>query len=225
MKNDRRSQSRIKRLLTRAAIAALALDGGATAHAVSTGESEDVVVSAIDDEEVGEWSSPDHERILAAFARDPRVRVRRAAANRAADLPTPLSREGKRLLRSLTADRDDSVRTVAAQSLATILQRMGGLDRTNLVCKWSTSRQPAQRLAVARVLGMEVDRSRDVLGAELCLEHLVGDSSPEVRRAAAHAAWTRMRREPSSYAPLLASLTADDDPEVAEIARLARIHT
>lgn len=225
MKNDRRSQSRIKRLLTRAAIAALALDGAATAHAVSTSEAEDVVVSAIDDDEVGEWSSPDQERILAAFARDPRVRVRRAAANRAADLPTPLSREGKRLLRNLTGDRDDSVRAVAAQSLATILQRMDGLDRTNLACKWSTSRQPDQRLAVARALAVEVDRTRDVLGAELCIEHLIADPAPDIRRAAAHAAWTRLRHEPTVYAPLLTALLDDPDPTIAEIANLARLHT
>jgi vesicle coat complex subunit len=64
-----------------------------------------------------------------------------------------------------------------------------------------------------------------VLAAELCLEQLVTDPSAEVRRAAAHAAWTHVRRQPSLYAPLLASLASDEDPQVAEIARLARMHT
>jgi HEAT repeat protein len=94
---------------------------------------------------------------------------------------------------------------------------MSGLERTEVIAGWATSRSPLARLAIARALGS----ASPAVGAHSAIELLARDAEPDVRLAAAEAAWLRRIEDPERMTAVLRRLLDDPDPAVRARAELA----
>lgn len=122
-----------------------------------------------------------------------------------------------RALAELATHPDDEVRLRLAGWLPDAIEWMSRMERTELISSWSTSSDPAVRLAIARALRY----TAPALGSHSAIEHLARDRDPQVRLVIAEAAWLRRREAPDRLIAVLAALADDTDPMVREVARLA----
>jgi len=102
------------------------------------------------------------------------------------------------------------------RSLALALGDLRPLSATHLVATWSLSSDAVRRLAVAHAL----EWTFPLVGDALVIDHLSRDGDPEIRAAAARAAWTR--RGTGGDLGVLARLAGDPDPTVRAVADSAR---
>lgn len=107
---------------------------------------------------------------------------------------------------------------LSGRMLARTLSQMRPLARIQVVTRLALSSRPAERLALADALART---GIDVLGAHSIIEHLARDPMPQVRRAAARAAWARFSLDPARLVAVLDRLAHDPDKEVRDLARLA----
>jgi hypothetical protein len=152
--------------------------------------------------------------------RPPRRRLRRlfgrltAATLGAASIaavPADLDPPGLELPHS---DDADPRHAAAAHWLAVSLERMAPLAATHTACRWALSSDPGQRLTMASAL----EWTFPLLGDGSIIDHLSRDPAPDVRAAAARAAWVRHALVGDE---VLARLASDPAPEVREVAQLA----
>ncbi len=94
---------------------------------------------------------------------------------------------------------------------------MSGLERTEVIASWTTSAAPGARLAIARALA----GAPSSVGLLSAIEVLAADDQPEVRMAAADAAWERRHEDPRRMTAVLRQLLDDPDDGVREHAQLA----
>jgi hypothetical protein len=102
------------------------------------------------------------------------------------------------------------------RGLAVALTEMRPLAATELVATWSLSQDSLRRLAV----GIALEWPFYLLGDGVVIDHLSRDGDPEIRAAAARAAWIRGRQ--GEHHTVLARLADDPDPAVRAIAHSAR---
>jgi hypothetical protein len=135
----------------------------------------------------------------------------------AVDAPDP---EDGDLDATLQLDREQVGAQDAAaalgRSLALALTEMRPLAATHLAATWTLSSDPVRRLAIAHALAWTFP----LVGDALVIDHLSYDGDPEIRGAAARAAWAR--RQIGGDAGVLARLSHDSDPQVRAIAASAR---
>jgi HEAT repeat protein len=94
---------------------------------------------------------------------------------------------------------------------------VGGLERAEVIAEWATSESPVERLAIARALGA----AAPAIGVHSAIELLARDAEPDVRLAAAEAAWLRRIEDPERMTAVLRRLLDDPDPAVRARAELA----
>jgi hypothetical protein len=102
------------------------------------------------------------------------------------------------------------------RGLALALGDLRPLSATHLVATWSLSSDVVRRLAVADAL----EWTFPLVGDSLVIDHLSRDGDPQIRAAAARAAWSR--RGTGGDLGVLARLTLDPDPTVRAVADSAR---
>jgi hypothetical protein len=102
------------------------------------------------------------------------------------------------------------------RGLALALGDMRPLSATHLVATWSLSGDALRRLAVAHAL----EWTFPLVGDAVAIDHLSRDDQPEIRAAAARAAWSR--RGSGGDLGVLARLALDADPAVRAVADSAR---
>jgi hypothetical protein len=105
---------------------------------------------------------------------------------------------------------------VLGRSLALALGEMRPLSATHLVATWSLSADVVRRLAVAHAM----EWTFPLVGDSLVIDHLSRDGDPQIRAAAARAAWSR--RHSGGDLGVLARLSRDPDPAVRAVADSAR---
>jgi hypothetical protein len=106
----------------------------------------------------------------------------------------------------------------AGQPLALALADLAPLDATAAACELALSPEVSRRLAIASAL----EWSFALVGDDFLVDHLIADRDPQVRRAAARAAWIRGML--GADRRRLARLAADPDPAVRFVAALAGPH-
>lgn len=135
----------------------------------------------------------------------------------AVDAPDP---EDGDLDASLQLDREhvgaQDAAVALGRSLALALTDMRPLAATYLAATWTLSSDPVRRLAIAHALAWTFP----LVGDALVIDHLSYDADPEIRGAAARAAWAR--RQIGGDDGVLARLSHDPDPQVRAIAASAR---
>jgi len=134
-----------------------------------------------------------------------------------ADAGEPPDTEGSMREIRESSDRDQDVRPGLIGVLPAALLWMSGLERTEIIAGWAMSPSPGARLAIARALG----GAPPSVGLLSAIEVLATDDQPEVRMAAAEAAWERRHEDPERMSQVLRRLLADPDAEVRERAQLA----
>jgi hypothetical protein len=112
-----------------------------------------------------------------------------------------------------------TARQALADTLTASLERMSPIERTHAIASAALSPEVDERVAIARAL----KRPLPIVGAMSVIEHLARDPAPEVRAAAAAAAWLRRSQARVHYTSLLQRLSLDRDEAVREVARLALI--
>jgi len=132
----------------------------------------------------------------------------------------PLDLEDSDFDASLPIDREhldphDAARMLG-RGLALALGDLRPLSATHLVATWSLSSDTVRRLAVAHAL----EWTFPLVGDALVIDHLSRDGDPEIRAAAARAAWSR--RGTGGDLGVLARLAGDPDPTVRAVADSAR---
>lgn len=113
-------------------------------------------------------------------------------------------------------DQRDAALTLG-RGLAQALGEMPPLDATHLAASWALSDDPIRRHAVASSLEWQFK----LVGDDLVIDHLSRDDNPQIRAAAARAAWSR--RTVGGDPGVLARLVEDPDPDVRAIAKSARV--
>jgi hypothetical protein len=103
-------------------------------------------------------------------------------------------------------------------ALAGALSALAPLEATHAACELALSSERRARLAIASAL----EHRFRLVGDDVVIEHLAADDDPEIRRAAARAAW--IRRTDGVDPTVLARLVHDPDPMVRDIAALAAPH-
>lgn len=113
--------------------------------------------------------------------------------------------------------RDDSleVRIGAAAGLGRMLELASPVERVELVCRWTLTRDARERVALARALALPTP----VFVADLVIAELGRDEDHEVRAAAARALRTHFRTDPARFAKLASQLIDDPHPVVRSAAR------
>jgi len=164
----------------------------------------------------GGWRPADRLRLCALLASDPRPRVRRRVAESLGGTGFSLA-STQRLIEALVSDRCNSVRAAAADTLATLLREADELDQADLAWSWATSARRPLRLAIARALSMPFA----LPAADLVIELLASDRSPEVCAAAARAAEVRFDESPDVLGAVLEGLVAHPSRAVRRAARRA----
>ena len=123
-------------------------------------------------------------------------------------------------LEDLEIDREQLDLHVAAaalgRGLALALSNLRPLEATQLAATWSLSSDPMRRLSLGLALGWTFR----LVGDAVIIDHLSRDPDPEIRAAAAHAAW--LRRTTGGDDGALARLADDPDPWVRAVAQAAR---
>ena len=100
-------------------------------------------------------------------------------------------------------------------ALAGALSALAPLEATHTACELALSSDRHARLAIASALEWRFK----LVGDDVVIDHLASDADPEIRRAAARAAW--IRRADGVDPAVLARLVHDPDPAVRDIAALA----
>jgi hypothetical protein len=113
--------------------------------------------------------------------------------------------------------RDADARPGLVGVLPAALLWMSGLERTEVIASWAMSPSPGARLAIARALG----GAPPSVGLLSAIEVLATDDQPEVRMAAADAAWERRHEDPQRMTALLRRLLNDPHAGVSERAQMA----
>jgi hypothetical protein len=106
--------------------------------------------------------------------------------------------------------------TELGRGLALALEKMAPLGATHVLATWALAPDPTRRLAVATALEWKFR----VIGDSIAIDHLSRDDNPQIRVAAARAAWAR--RATGGDTGVLARLADDPDPEVRAVAVSAR---
>jgi HEAT repeat protein len=209
-----RSADAIRKLITHLTLAVVGLAGGDALADVKDLPS-DTALASIDTAVAEDWAPVTRARLLRALAAHPDRDVRIEVARRISDLAAPPPRPAMRTLIQLAGDGTPEVRAAVAHGLAAMLQRTRPIEATHLASRWASSTRPELRLAVAGALEWRFP----LVGDDLILEHLAIDPDPAIRAAVARAAWSR---DGAVGERVLARLLTDADPEVREIAALAR---
>jgi hypothetical protein len=102
------------------------------------------------------------------------------------------------------------------RGLALALNKMRPLGATHIASTWALSNDNVRRLAVAHALEWVFP----LVGHGVVIDHLARDSNPEIRVAAARAAWAR--RAIGGDQGVLERLSDDPNPDVRVIAAAAR---
>jgi hypothetical protein len=157
--------------------------------------------------------------VLGVLAASEHAPVRASAARRLGQLPAEVLSLAEPALASLAADRDREVARTAAEALGELLAGAPGLDAARIVAGWAADPRPAHRLAIARAL----KHGTDILGARTAIEALAADPEPEIRSAAAAAAWIRRGQARLHYIGILERLRRDSDRAVRALAELALV--
>lgn len=131
-----------------------------------------------------------------------------------ADAGEPPDTEGPDEIRE-SSGREAGARLIGV--LPAALLWMSGLERTEVIASWTTSAAPGARLAIARALAA----APPSVGLLSAIEVLAADEQPEVRMAAADAAWERRHEDPRRMTAVLRHLLDDPDDGVREHAQLA----
>ena len=105
---------------------------------------------------------------------------------------------------------------VLGRSLALALGDMRPIAATHLVATWTLSNDAVRRLAVAHAM----EWTFPLVGDAVVIDHLSRDGDPQIRAAAARAAWSR--RGTGGDLGVLARLALDADPTVRAVATSAR---
>jgi hypothetical protein len=185
------------------------------AEASAEGGAEAFVAALVAEAEGSELEVPDRQSLLARLALSPsrsiRVRVAEAAGALSNDAPAA----GLALLRRLSHDTAGKVRAAAARALAQFIEHAPGPLRCAVESDWATAEAAAERVALARALGMSAP---DWL-TDLALLELATDARVAVRRAALQAARSQLDRNPHSYVQVAAAHSGDPDRRVRKTAR------
>jgi hypothetical protein len=109
----------------------------------------------------------------------------------------------------------DESRVDPSRSLALQLSHLPSIESMGVAAELALSPDHHERQQLAEALAW----SFPLAGEHTVIEHLARDPTPEVRGAAARAAW--VRRSPQLDREVLYRLLGDDDPEVRAAAWLA----
>ena len=135
------------------------------------------------------------------------------ALSTAAPASAHLPDDAPELDASLVLDREQldprDAGLTLGRGLALAIHEMRPLSATHLAATWALSDDPVRRLALAHAL----EWAFPLVGDAMVLDHLATDGDPQVRAAAARAAWVRRDHA------LLARLADDPDADVRAIAR------
>jgi len=151
---------------------------------------EELLESLIEPDELASIDETDREQLLSVLALDTRASVRARTAISLQFLSPQLTPRMERMLAQLAADPAPGVRQVLAGVLGSVIARMPALDRTCLLCSWSTSPREHERYVIASALGWPFD----AVGVRSALAALAGDSSLDVREAAQRSSTRRVYR-------------------------------
>lgn len=176
---------------------------------------EEVLSEAIEEAESEGISPEERARVIRWIASDARPFIRAQAAAAAATLWPARPSDTLELLRSLASDRADVVRSAVGTGLSRVLAQAPPVDRIQIVCEWTTSADPAVRVAVARALASPTP----VFVGDLAIECLAADPKAEVRTAALLAAAAHFEEAPTHYAAIAQRLATDPERGVRRIAR------
>jgi HEAT repeat protein len=149
-------------------------------------------------------------RVLDLLSHDPRASVRARVAEVVVNLWPEPRVEAQEVLRRLTRDESEEVRSAAGRAFRTLVEKVAPIARLELVCRWAVSESLEERVAAAEALRSSVP----VFASDLVLEQLALDPEPAVRRAAVSAMARRFHENRDLYRRVARSLTEDEDHDV-----------
>jgi hypothetical protein len=122
---------------------------------------------------------------------------------------------GEAFVTQLASGDSAALRIAAAAALGQVLELASPMERIEIVCRWTVAEDARQRLSVARALALPIQ----AFVTDLAIGVLSRDANADVRVAAARAARTHARTDPSGFAQILAQLSTDPDLSVRAAAR------
>jgi HEAT repeat protein len=172
------------------------------------------LLEAVGDRKAGR-KREDRGRVLNLFAGDPRDSVRVRVADALGALAWEGSSDSMRLLEALATDPSPLVRSAAAHGLENVLESAAPIDRIEIVCRWATAAEAAQREALARALCSAVPTPV----TDLVLAQLAADADARVRLSAIRASERHFADHPASYSEIAESCAMDSNRRVRRAAR------
>lgn len=212
------------KLFTYLAGAAIAFNSGSVLNA-RTGLAEipePVILDLLSEVEGEDWRKNDLIRLTELLTEDPRMQVRR----RAAEMLKALGGNDswgriEPILLKLARDSEPEVRASVTETMAHWLSSLDGLARARLVLEWSVSADSKIRLVLAQALSSGVPS----FGTDLALEYLCEDADSEIRKAAIEAVKGRFQENPDFYNEILKRMSMDRNRAVRRAARRAMAST
>lgn len=200
-------------LLKHLASLSVALGTGLAEPAVTLAQvPQELLEDAADEVDEPDWQVEDRKRLFLLLVRDSRPGIRLRVAELADSLWPTEAETALDLLRRLANDEDPDVREAVAIGVERALRRAAPLERIGLVGAWATSESVGERAAIAGALRGSVP----VLVADVAIEQLAADPSPEVRRCALAAAAGHFDEAPTAYRRIIARLAADTERPIRQ---------
>lgn len=123
--------------------------------------------------------------------------------------------DAEALARELARADSKAVKIGAAAALGRILELSAPAERIELVCRWTTSDEASDRIAIARALGLRTP----VFVADLAIAELARDPDPSVRAAVVRAVRAHFHEAPDDFATLASTLVTDSEQSVRKVAQ------
>jgi len=143
-----------------------------------------------------------------------------AGARAAVSAFWPKSHEASEVfVTQLLEQKSLALRIAAAAALGQVLELASPIERIEIVCRWTVSENPAERLTVARALSLPTQ----VFVTDLAIGELAQDPNPDVRAAAARAARAHAQSHPDGFERILSELSQDPERVVRAAARQAGV--